>query len=146
MEHVEIDLEPEHLIAWLMDRAQAETPGVEIRASRDFLAGEDRGVKGADQDESEAHEVAAVGLLEVSPVGEAEPWQLYVRIEDEMADRLPPDEAAPAGPEEIDLSAFWDEFLNPLRGTVALWASVPNAAAERRLSGFLASLERRPEG
>jgi hypothetical protein len=64
-----------------------------------------------------------------------------VRVKDELGNRIPADEDAPAGPEEISLDQFWDEFIAPQRGIASIWVSASGLAEKEAFDHFLTELE-----
>jgi len=62
-------------------------------------------------------------------------------VEDEAGPRLPEKGALVKGDEQIDLHAFYDEFIRPGRGIANVVAEVEDDAAEADLNKLLSSIE-----
>lgn len=75
---------------------------------------------------------------------------MRIRVEDDIGPRLPEDEPVPDGEEEIDLSTFYQEFIETGRGVaeVSLEAESPAAKGEatRVLDAILTDRHRRAKG
>jgi hypothetical protein len=56
---------------------------------------------------------------------------LRIRLEDDIGPRVPEDEAVSAEEEEIDLGAFYEEFIKGNRGTAEAIAEVDSAETRR---------------
>jgi hypothetical protein len=54
----------------------------------------------------ELNDILAIGMLEVSPPAGKNGWVLRIRVEDRIGPRLPEDEDASEGEEELDLQTF----------------------------------------
>jgi hypothetical protein len=124
----EIDLAPRHLVDWLkaeIDRGQSRR--LEVRASREFLAG-DGAFAGEDLDAEDGVAVATtVGLLEVAPPAGGHRWVLRLRIEDAIGNHLPDEGSVPDEPEPLGLEEFVACFLAGQEpdATVTLEAGTP---------------------
>jgi hypothetical protein len=87
-------------------------------------------------------EIATVGTLEIAPVEPGKGWLLTVLVEDEAGPRTPDDNASSEGEEEIELDAFYNEFIRPGRGNAYVVAEAENAAAKGRVTRLLNRIER----
>ena len=67
-------------------------------------------------------------------------------VEDEAGPRLPEKGALVEGDEQIDLHAFYDEFIRPGRGIANVVAEVEDDAAEADLNKLLCSIEESHDG
>lgn len=146
METYPADVDPEQLVRWIMaERRVAQRAAVSAIARRTTemreipMRGE---VHLGDQEREDLSEIATVGTLEIAPVEPGKGWLITVLIEDEVGPRAPDDNAAPEGEEEIDLDAFYDEFIRPGRGNAYVVAEVENAAAKGRVTRLLNRIER----
>jgi hypothetical protein len=146
METYPADVDPDQLVRWVMaERRAAQRPAVSAIARRTTEAREipvRREIHLGDQEREELSEIATVGTLEIAPVGPGKGWLLTVLIEDEAGPRALDDNAAPEGEEEVDLDAFYDEFIRPGRGNAYVVAEVENAAAKGRVTRLLNRIER----
>ena len=60
----------------------------------------------------------------------ADGWVLRLRVEDRLCSRLPEDEDAPEGEEDIDLATFEAEFIVLERGTAEVSLDAEDAHAK----------------
>jgi hypothetical protein len=145
METYPADVDPEQLVRWVMaERRAAQRPAVSAIARRTMEVREVpmcREVHLGDQEREDLSEIATVGTLEIAPVEPGKGWLLTVLIEDETGPRAPDDNAAPEGEEEIDLDAFYDEFIRAGRGNAYVVAEAENAAAKGRVTRLLNRVE-----
>jgi hypothetical protein len=146
METYPADIDPEQLVRWVRaERRAVRRSAVSAIARRTTNVREipmRREVHLGDQEREDLSEIATVGALEIAPVEPGKGWLLTVLIEDEAGPRAPDDNAAPEGEEEIDLDAFYDEFIRPGRGNAYVVAEVQNAAAKGRVTRLLNRIER----
>jgi len=141
MEDYDIDLPAEVVVDWIAEAAKQPGSGLLMTAWREYVVDEHFVPEKKGYEETEVREVTAVGSLEVIPEHRPETWTLHVRVENELRDRLPPDEDVPEEPEEISLETFVEEFIIPRDSTAEIWFSVADSAAKKAFDDFLASLE-----
>ena len=129
-----LDLHAGQIVRWLMDDLSAgRKTKLEVHTTREYATDpvaypEEVGV-------GEDEEVAAlttIGLLEVRPLDAVYAWILCVRVEDMVGSHLPEDESVPEGAEEIDLEAFYRDFIVP--GTGTAFVSVSAETAQGKLA------------
>jgi hypothetical protein len=146
METYPADVDPDQLIRWVMaERRAAQRSAVSAVAKRITEVREipmRREVHLGDQEREDLSEIATLGTLEIAPVEPGKGWLLTVLIEDEAGPRVADDNAAPEGEEEIELDAFYDEFIRPGRGNAYVLAEVEDAAAKGRVTRLLNRIER----
>ena len=114
---------------------------MQINAWREYVQDESFVAEKGGYEETDVSEVTAIGSLEVKPEHESDSWILQVRVVDELGDRLPIDEDAPEGPEEISLDQFCSEFIAPERGTASIQISATGPAEKEAFDQFLKTLE-----
>jgi hypothetical protein len=145
MQTYPVEIDPEQLVNWVIAERAAQPPAVkaiarctaevrEIPTRRELHLG--------DQEREELTEIATIGILEIAPLEASKGWLLTVLIEDEAGPRVPDDIAVPEGEEEIDVDAFYDEFIRPGRGNAYVVAEVENAAAKGRVTRLLNQIEK----
>ena len=78
-----------------------------------------------------------IGVLEVTPSSRSDGWVLRIRVEDRLGPRLPEDEDAPEGEEDIDLATFEAEFIVPERGTAEVSLDAEDAHARSKFNRIL---------
>jgi hypothetical protein len=130
----EIDVSARHLLKWL----KAGPPGVEVRATREFVW-DGAPVAAEELDTEDELEVATtVGLLEVRPAhGHA--WMLRLRVENPLACHLPEDGSVSDEPEEIDLDDFEACFLDE-DGDASVTVEADNRADARAFDKVLSAI------
>lgn len=143
MESIAIDLTPEQIVRWLLDEDLRDAFDLLVNATRSYrtgqLSSEERG--SLDDGEEEAlSETCEVGILEVRPRQEPHRWVLRIRVEDDIGPRVSEDEPGAEEEEEIDLGAFYEEFIKTNRGTAEATAEVDSAAAKASISRVLGAM------
>lgn len=135
-----VDLEPEQIVKWIMVEQEA-APGAfrisvrqtaearEIPQRREFRLGED--------DREDLNEVAVDATLEIEPAHANDGWLLRIVVEDEAGPRLGYRQTALPFDQEIDIAAFYRQFIKCGRGIAAVAAEVDSAAAELRVRRLL---------
>ena len=111
-----------------------------VRAIRSYVAGViPRRLENAlgDVDSEDITEVIAIGELEVKPKPPLHGWVLRVRIEDAPGPRLSADAASVESDEEIELEAFYEDFIAPDRGTAFVDVETDSPEAWRRFQTLL---------
>lgn len=138
-----VEVPPELIVRWLMDALAVGPLKNGIRATREYVVKDDfnldsAGLSGSD----DIDVVVAVGTLEVEAAPPAGGWTLKICVEDALGDRLPEDEPVPEEPEDIDLEAFWVEFIDPDRGVALAELDAGSPAARNRFERFVERLKR----
>lgn len=142
METVPLDIAPQQVVRWLRDERRVGALPVDMRATRSYVAQESK--PRIDDIGGDAAEplgvITAVGLLEVTPRTDRDGWALSIRVEDDIGARLPEDDSAPEGEEEIDLDTFNADFIVPDRGTAFVSVDVEDAASMARFEELFESM------
>jgi len=149
MESIAIDLTPGQIVRWLLDEDRLHGFDLLVNATRSYrtgqLSSEERG--SLDDGEEEAlSETCEVGILEVRPRHEPHRWVLRIRVEDDIGPRVPEDESVSEAEEEIDLGAFYEEFIKANRGTAEASAEVASAADKAGIARLLEAIIRDTHG
>ena len=149
MQSYPVNLDPEQVVRWFMAERRAPPltfTAVAKRATepRDLPA--QRELQLGDQEREDLSEIATIATLEIAPIHASDGWRLTVAVEDEAGPRVPEEGAVDDGDEEIDLDAFYDEFIRPGRGSANVVAEVEDSAAERRLADLISTIERNRHG
>jgi hypothetical protein len=145
MESIAIDLAPEQIVRWLLDEDRRDVLDLLINATRSYRTGELSNEERASLDDGEEEglsETREVGILEVRPRHDPHRWVLRIRVEDDIGPRIPEDESVSEGEEEIDLSAFYEEFIKGNRGTAEATAEVDSAADKASIDRLLGAMIR----
>lgn len=141
MNEYDLNIPADVVVGWIVEAADEGGTGLEINASREYVVDESFTPEKGGYEETDVSEITAIGSLEVMPEHRPDSWVLQVRVVDELGDRLPVDEDAPEGPEEIGLSQFWSEFIAPGRGTASIQVSAPDLLEKEKFDQFLTALE-----
>lgn len=145
MQTYPVDIDPEQVVRWVMAERQAAPSTFTALARRTM---EVRQIPGrrelhlGDEEREDLSEIATIATLEIAPVHARDGWLLTVVVEDEAGPRILNKGAAVEGEEEIDLGAFYDQFIRPQRGTANVVAMVEDAAADERMTRLLNTIER----
>jgi hypothetical protein len=145
MESIAIDLAPEQIVRWLLDEDRRDAFGLLVNAMRSYRTGELTSAERGSLDDGEAEglsETSEVGVLEVRPRHEPHRWVLRIRVEDDIGPRIPEDEPVSEEEEEIDLGAFYEEFIKGNRGTAEATAEVDSAADKASVDRLLGAMIR----
>jgi hypothetical protein len=128
-----VDLEASQIVRWLIDEQRRGTLQLNVTATRSYVveAFERADLDQIGEDAADLNDVLAIATLEVRPANGKNGWLLRIRVEDRIGPRLPEDEDAPAGEEEIDLQTFEADFIkpDPDAGEVSLEAENAHAKA-----------------
>jgi hypothetical protein len=140
-----LDVDPEQVVRWIMDEQRAAPARFRILARRsaelrDIPARQELHL--GDQEREDLSEVETVATLEIAPAHAGEGWLLTVVVEDEAGPRLPDKGTLAGGEEQIDLRAFYNEFIRSGRGVANVLAEATDKAAEARIEQLVSSIEK----
>lgn len=124
-----LDLDAGQIVHWLMDESSAmRRKKLDVRATREYATEPvaHPGEVGVGEDE-EVATLTTVGVLEVRPLDAAHSWIMRMRVDDVVGSHLPEDESVPEDAEEIDLEAFYRDFIAPDTGTAFVSLSAETA-------------------
>lgn len=144
-----LDIDPEQVVRWIMDEQRA-TPShfrILVRRSAELRnIPVRRELHLGDEERENLSEVDTVATLEIAPAHAGDGWLLTVVVEDEVGPRLPDKGALPEGEEQMDLRAFYNEFIRPGRGVATVVADAADKAAEVRVEQLVANIEENRHG
>ncbi len=132
METYPVDLEASQIVRWLIEEQRRGTLQLNVTAARSYVveAFEMADLNQIGEDVADLNDVLAIGTLEARPGNGKNGWVLRIRVEDRFGPRLPDDEDAPDGEEEIDLQTFEADFIAPERGEAEVVLEAENAHAK----------------
>lgn len=133
METYPVDLEASQIVRWLIEEKRRGKLDLNVAATRSYVAEDFEEAdlsQFSDADAADLSDVLAVGLLEVRPPNGKNGWVLKIRVEDRIGPRLPDDEDAPEGEEEIDLETFEAGFIAPDPDAAEVTLEAENAHAQ----------------
>ncbi len=124
-----VDLEASQIVRWLIEEQRRGTLQLNVTAARSYEveAFERADLDQMGEDAADLNDVLAIGLLEVRPGNGKNGWVLRIRVEDRLGPRLPEDEDAPDGEEEIDLQTFEADFIKPDPDAAEVFLEAENA-------------------
>jgi len=139
METYPVDLDASQIVRWLIEEQRRGTLQFSITATRSYVveAFERADLDQMGEDAADLNDVLAIGALEVRPPNGKNGWLLRIRVEDRVGPRLPEDEDAPEGEEELDLQTFEADFIVPERGTAEVSLEAEDAHAKASFTKFL---------
>jgi hypothetical protein len=144
MEPFPVDIDPKQIVRWIIAEHRIEPSSLKTVAGR---TAEERQIPAradlhlGDEEREDLSEIATVATLEIAPAHPSDGWQMTVTVEDEIGPRGPGRGTTVDDEQQIDLEAFYSQFIRPERGTAMVVAQASDAAAEARLSSLLASIE-----
>ena len=141
MEPYPVDMEASQIVRWLMK--EQDRPDLLVTATRSYQrktlgAGEDSRL--GDTEREDLAEMTEVGLLEVTSRHKPGDWTLRIRVEDDIGPGLPEDEPVPTGDEEIDVAAFYEDFIAADRGLAEVSAEAAGRDAKSSLGRLLSAI------
>jgi hypothetical protein len=136
METYPVDLEASQIVRWLIEEQRRGTLQLNVMATRSYVV---EALEKADLDQigeegEDLSDILAIGMLEVSPPAAKDGWVLRIRVEDRIGPRLPEDEDAPEGEEELDLQTFEADFIVPESAIAEVSLEAEDAQAKARFT------------
>jgi len=144
MESYPVDLDAGQILRWITAEQRTEPSIFRIIGRRAIEVREipaRKELRLGDEEREDLREIATIATLEIAPFHSHEGWRLTIVVEDEAGPQMPERRAAIGGEEEIDLGAFYKEFVRPGRGNANVTAEVEDSAAKARLTRLLHSIE-----
>jgi hypothetical protein len=149
---VDIDIDPEQVVRWLMVERQRGGAGLDISAWR---INQRRPIEPSvedgfgDEEREDLSDEVTVAELAITPAHAGEPWRIVVSVEVELEPIVPGEDAAENERKPIDLDTFYLDFIRSDRGTANVTAEAESTAAESHLDQLLRAIETNnhvPEG
>ncbi|MGE0575206.1 MAG: hypothetical protein AB7F22_02525 [Reyranella sp.] len=141
---VNIDIDPEQVVRWLMVERQRGGSGLDVSAWRFNRRCpieprvEDRF---GDEEREDLSDEVTVARLEIAPTHAGEGWRVVVAVEVELEPIVPGQDSAEDERAPIDLDTFYLEFIRSGRGTASVTAEAESTEAEAHLVEFLRAVE-----
>jgi hypothetical protein len=139
---VEVDIDPEQVVRWLMVERERGGSGLEITAWRQ---NESRPVapvtddKLGDEEREDLSADATIARLEVTPTHED--WRLVISVETELEPVVPEEDAGEDEGEPVDLDTFYLDFLRSPRSTVSIAAEAESVEGKAHLEQLIRAIE-----
>ena len=148
METYPVDLEASQIVRWLIDEQRRGTLQFNVTATRSYVveAFERADLDQMGEDAADLNDVLAIATLEVRPANGKNGWVLRIRVEDRIGPRLPEDEDAPDGEEEIDLQTFEADFIKPDPDAAEVTLEAENAHAKASFTRIFNHMLRNEHG
>ena len=150
MESYPVDLDAGQILRWVMTEQRTAPSTFRMTARRASEVQEiplRKELHLGDEEREDLREIATIATLEIAPFHAHDGWRLTIVVEDEAGPQISEGTATAAGgDEEIDPSAFYEEFVHPGRGTANVSAEVEDFAAKARVTRLLASIETNRHG
>jgi hypothetical protein len=143
-----IDLEASQIVRWLIDEQRRGTLQFNVAATRSYVveAFERADLAQMGEDAADLNDVLAIATLEVRSAGGKNSWVLRIRVEDRVGPRLPEDEDAPDGEEDIDLQTFEADFIKPDPDAAEVTLEAENAHAKANFTKLFNHMLRNEHG
>jgi len=141
MKNYPLELDAKQIVRWLIEEQTSGVTKFRITARRsrevEELPTEGRFRLG-DAEREDLSEAVTMATLVIEPFHAADGWRLSISVEDELGSRI---SVGDETEQEIDLVAFYEQFIRPGHGTADVVAEVEDAAAQSRLSPLLNDIE-----
>jgi hypothetical protein len=144
MESYPVDLEPAQVVRWVRVEHQRWPSAFRITATRSQEVREipvRQELHLGDDEREDLSEIATLATLQIAPAHAADGWLLRIVVEDEIGPRLSEGKTADGAEHEIDIGAFYREFIRPGRGNATVTGEVENPQARHRLTRLLQTIE-----
>lgn len=144
MQKYPVDIDPEQIVLWAMAEHQKAPSALRILGRR---TAEEREIPVqnkfhlGDEEREDLSEVATLATLEIAPAHAKDGWVLTVEVEDEIGPRASVKGETTSEDRDIDIGAFYHEFIRPGRGIASVTAEVEGPEAEARVTRLLNSIE-----
>ena len=145
MESYAVDIDPSQVVRWIKAEQERAPSTFRITARRSRQVREipmRQELHLGDEEREDLNEIATIGTLEVAPAHAADGWLLRIVVEDEAGPRIAMGETASAIEQQIDLGAFYHEFIRPGRGSAEITAEVEGPEGKARLAYLLGAIEK----
>ena len=140
---VDVDIDPEQVVRWLLVERQKGGAGLETKAWRvnekhPIASRFERRL--GDEEIEDISDETTVARLEISPA-HAEGWQIVISAEAEIQPVAPEEDSTEDEEEPIDLDAFYVDFVRSPRTTTTISAQAESAEAQALLERFIHGIE-----
>jgi hypothetical protein len=145
MESYAVDIDPSQIVRWIKAEQERSPSMFRITATRSRQVRQipvRQELHLGDEEREDLSEIATVGTLEVMPAHPADGWLLRIVVEDEAGPRIAAGETASAPEQQMDLGAFYHEFIRSRRGNADVTAETEGPEAKARLAHLLGMIER----
>jgi hypothetical protein len=145
MENYPIDLDPAQVVRWVRMEHQRWPSAFRITAMRSQEMREipvRQELHLGDEEREDLTRIVTLATLEIAPARAADGWLLRIVVEDEIGPResfprLTDGEMTSVAEHEIDLGAFYREFIRPGRGNATITGEADSPQSRHRLIRLL---------
>jgi hypothetical protein len=145
METYPVDIDPAQVVRWVKAEQERSPSTFRITARRSRQVHEippRQELHLGDEEREDLNEVETVATLEVAPAHAADGWLLRIVVEDEVGPGISTGETASAAEQQIDLGAFYHEFIRSGRGSADVTAEIEGPEGKARLAYLLGAIEK----
>jgi hypothetical protein len=145
MESYPVDIDPAQVVRWVKAEQERSPYTFRITARRGRQVREiplRPELHLGDEEREDLKEIETVATLEVAPAQAADGWLLRIVVEDEAGPGISTGEMASATERQIDLGAFYHEFIRSGRGSADITAEIEGPEGEARLAYLLGAIEK----
>jgi hypothetical protein len=145
MESYPVDIDPAQVVRWVKAEQERSPSTFRITARRSRQVCEIPArldLHLGDEEREDLNEIETVAILEVAPARAADGWLLRIVVEDEAGPRISTGEMASAAEQQIDVGAFYHEFIRSGRGSADITAEIESPEGKARLAYLLGAIEK----
>jgi hypothetical protein len=145
MESYPVDIDPVQVVRWIKAEQERSPSTFRITARRSRQVREIPArpeLHLGDEEREDLNEIENVAILEVAPAHAADGWLLRIVVEDEMGPGISTGEMVSAAEQQIDVGAFYHEFIRSGRGSADITAEIEGAEGKVRLAYLLGAIEK----
>lgn len=140
---VDIDIDPEQIVRWLMVERQRGGTGLDFSAWR---LNQRRPIEPSledrlgDEEQEDLSDEVTVAQLVIMPTHAGAGWRIVISVEVELEPVVPGEDSEDER-EPIDLDTFYLDFIRSGHGTTAVVAEAESTEAEAHLDQLLRAIE-----
>jgi len=141
---VDVEIDPEQVVRWLMVERQNGATGLDIgawRFNRRRPVEPRAEARFGDEEREDLNDEVTVAQLVITPSHVGEGWRIVVSAEVELEPIVPGEESGDVVHEPIDLDTFYLDFIRPEHCMTSVAAEVESAAAKAHLDQLLHAIE-----
>jgi hypothetical protein len=145
MDSYPVDIDPAQVVRWVTAEQERSPSAFRITARRsrqvrDIPARPELHL--GDEEREDLNEIETVAILEVAPAHARDGWLLRIVVADEVGPRISTGDMNSAADQQIELGAFYHEFIQSGRGSADITAEVEGPEGKARLAYLLGAIEK----
>jgi hypothetical protein len=145
MESYPVDIDPAQVVRWVKAEQERSPSAFRTTARRSRQVREIPArpeLHLGDEEHEDLNEIETIAVLEVAPARAADGWLLRIVVEDEVGPGISTGEMVSAAEQQIDLGAFYREFIRSGRGRADITAEIEGPEGKARLAHLLGAIEK----